>query len=71
VYDRVKPTQSIHLVGKRSSFLDTRQVTDHRSFGARRPGACHVGSALIAGMENYLVSSGNQKLSRHLSQPVG
>ena len=41
------------------------------SAGARSPGACHVGSLLIAGMQNYLVSGGNQKLSRHLSQPVG
>ena len=71
VYDRVKLTQSVDLVSNCSSFLDTRQVTDHRSFGAGSPGACRVGSLLVAGMENNLVPSGNQKLSRHLSQPVG
>jgi hypothetical protein len=50
VYDRVKLTQSVDLVSNCSSFLDTRQVTGHRSFGTGRPGACRVGSLLVAGM---------------------
>jgi hypothetical protein len=71
VDDRVKLTEAVDLVSHATGFLDTRQVTDDRSLCTRSFGAGGVGSLRVAGMENYLVSCSNQKLSRHLPQAVG
>ena len=71
VNDCVKLTEAVDLVSHATGFLDTRQVADDHSLCTRCFGAGDVGSLRVAGMENYLVSRSNQKLSRHLPQAVG
>jgi hypothetical protein len=70
VNHRVERTQTVRLVGERAGLLDARQVPDHDAAGLGRRGLRVSGAALVAGVEDDLVTAGKQSLRGHEAETV-
>jgi hypothetical protein len=71
VNDGIKITQPIYLLGHAASLRDARQIANHHGLCARNSGQRFLAPLFIASVQNYLMSSLNDKLGRHPSQPSG
>src|SRR5712692_7857524 len=71
VNDRVERSKAIGLIGESPSLGDAREIAYYHSVGLRGRSLRVAGTTLVAGVEDYIVTGGQQPLRSQQTETAG